>query len=292
MDIGLVAPFGNSPGRDLGFLREYMPAIEAKGFSSYWAPEHVVFFDLDQYESKYPYDAAGKPPFPDGAALFDPLFVIAAAAQVTTTLRFATSVLILPQRPALLTAREVMTLDHLTGGRFEFGVGAGWSSEEYEALGVSFARRGKRFDEYIAAIRAAWSESRASYHGEFISFDKAIIAPHPLTPGGPPFLIGGDSDAAMRRAARIGDGWYGWWSNYELEPHLEKLRAQLAAHGRENDASFRLKLGLNADPDPDKLPAKIEEARRLGVQELSIAAKMSSKNFTTELDAWAAAAGL
>lgn len=292
MDIGLVSPMGNSATRDVGFLREYMPAIEAKGFSSYWAPEHVVFFDLDQYESKYPYDADGVPPFPDGAALYDPLFVIAAAAQLTTTLRFATSVLILPQRPPLLTAKEVMTLDHLTDGRFEFGVGAGWSSEEYAALGVSFARRGKRFDEYIEAIRTTWTESRASYHGEFVSFDRVIIAPHPVTPRGPPILIGGDSEAAMRRAARLGDGWYGWWTDNELEPHLQKLRDQLAAHGREDDPSFRLKLGLYADPDPDKLPAKVDEARRLGVQELSIAAKIRSRNLAADLDAWAAAAGL
>ena len=292
MKIGLAAPFGNSAGRDIDFLVDYAQAIEQIGFNSLWLPEHVVFFAPEFYQSKYPYTEGGEPPWKDVTGVFDPLLLAAVAARATTTLRFSTSVLILPQRPALLTAKEVMTLDHIAKGRFEFGVGGGWSAEEYAALGVSFARRGKRFDEYIAAIKAVWQCDKASFNGEFVAFNDAIILPKPYTEGGPPFLIGGDSDAAMKRAARIGDGWYGWWANYELEPHLDKLRAHLTHYGRDTDGDFHLKLGIPFNGTPDQLSAKIDEARRLGVEEFVLSLPISSKNLQADLELWSQAAGI
>ena len=293
MKLGLAIAFGSKPSRDFGFVKEYSQAVEAKGFDSMWVPEHVVFFPPEVYESKYPYDKDGNPPWKGSDfGIYDPLFVVAVASQVTTKLRFSTSVLILPQRPALLTAKEVMTLDHITNGRFDFGVGGGWSSEEYEALGVSFAKRGKRFDEYIEAIRAAWTQDRATYEGEFVSFKDVVLLPKPVTPGGPPFLIGGDSKAAMRRAARLGDGWYGWWADYELEPHLDKLREELAAVGRENDEKFQLKLGIPYKGTPDELAATIDEAKRCGVKELVLTLPVRSSAMEQDLDLWSQAAGL
>jgi len=291
MKIGLAAPFGNTTSRDIDFLVDYAQAIENIGFNSLWLPEHVVFFDAEYYESKYPYSEGGEPPWKNVTGVFDPLLLAAVAARATTTLRFSTSVLILPQRPALLTAKEVMTLDHIAKGRFDFGVGGGWSSEEYQALGVPFARRGKRFDECIEAIKAVWASESASYGGEFITFEQAVMLPQPYTKGGPPFLIGGDSEAAMKRAARIGDGWYGWWANYELEPHLAKLRGYLAEHGREEGVDFQLKLGIPFKGGPDDLPAKIEEARRLGVAEFVLSLPISSKNLDADLELWSQAAG-
>ena len=250
MKIGVVGVFGNSPARDVGFIKDFSQCMESKGFDSLWVPEHVVFFDVGEYESKYPYTKDGAPPFADGAALYDPLFIIAIASEYTSRLRFGTSVLVLPQRPALLTAKEVMTLDHLTKGRFDFGVGAGWSEEEYSALGVSFERRGKRFNEYIEAIRVAWTQDRASYDGEFISFKNVVLLPKPYTPGGPPFLIGGDSKAALHRAARMGDGWYGWWANYNLEEQLEKLTGYLERYDRVDDPLVLFSGRLHSDGYP------------------------------------------
>ncbi|MEM7015731.1 MAG: TIGR03619 family F420-dependent LLM class oxidoreductase [Pseudomonadota bacterium] len=294
MKIGMACTFGSSASRDFGFVKESAQALEQTGFNSMWVPEHVVFFPPDKIESDYPYDENGTPPWTgDDFGIYDPLFVIAVASQVTTTLRFATSILILPQRPALLTAKEVMTLDHVTQGRFEFGVGGGWAKEEYEALGVSWKNRGKRFDEYIEAIRAAWAPGLAEYKGEFISFENVILMPQPVTPKGPPFLIGGDSIPAMRRAARLGDGWYGWWSDYELEPQLERLQRELEAEGRSiQDDNFRLKLGLPIKFTPDELVAKVEEAQRLGVEELVIGAPVRAKTLQKDLDTWAQAAGV
>ena len=292
MKLGLAAPFGNSAGRDIGFVKDFSRAIEETGFNSLWFPEHIVFFSADDYESKYPYTKDGTPPWKDGMGIYDPLLLAAVAAQATTTLRFSTSVLILTLRPPLLTAKEVLTLDHIAGGRFEFGVGGGWSAEEYGALGVPFERRGRRFDEYIEAIRVAWREEKAAYQGEFVSFKNVVLGPKPVTPGGPPFLIGGDSEAAMKRAARLGDGWYGWWADYELEPHLEKLQAQLARHDRADDETFLLKLGLPFKGTPDELPAKVEEAARLGVKELVLSVPISSKRLDQDLALWAQAAGI
>ncbi len=293
MDLGLTASFGSKPARDFGFVKTFAQATEQLGFTSLWAPEHVVFFPPESITSEYPYTEDGKMPWTGhDFGVYDPLFVIAIASSVTTRLRFGTSILILPQRPALLTAKEVMTLDHITQGRFELGVGSGWAAEEYAALGVPFGRRGKRFDEYIEAMRAAWTQDRAAYDGEFVSFENVVLLPKPVTPGGPPFLIGGDSKPAMRRAARLGDGWYGWWANYELEPHLAELRATLEAHGRGDDESFRLKLGLPYTGTPDDLHKKIDEARRLGVKELVLSLPIRSAAMEDDLKLWAGACGL
>ncbi len=292
MKISAAGMFGNSRRRDLGFVKAYAETMEGLGFHSLIVPEHVVFFG--SYESKYPYTEDGSANWGPDTGLFDPLFVVAAAATVTTTLRFCTGVLILPQRPALLTAKEVLTLDHFTGGRFELGVGAGWSSEEYAALGVPFERRGRRFDEYIEAMRVAWTNDRAAYHGEFIQFDDVVLNPKPLTPGGPPIIVGGDSAPAMRRAARLGDGWYGWWASGELEPHIDQLRSIVGAAGRSvDDADFDCKVGLPlGNETPDEIRVKIETARALGVDEVVIGGLVPTSSMEPTLAGYAEVAGL
>ncbi len=128
MDISVAGMFGNSPRRGVGFIRDFAQAAEELGFRSLSVPEHVVFFP--SYASSYPYTEDGSTNWGPETGIFDPLFVCTAAAAATSTLRFVTGVLIVPQRPALLTAKEVMTLDHFTEGRFELGVGSGWSWEE------------------------------------------------------------------------------------------------------------------------------------------------------------------
>ncbi|MEM9565224.1 MAG: LLM class F420-dependent oxidoreductase [Actinomycetota bacterium] len=296
MDISIAGMFGNSPRRDVGFIRAFAVAAEELGFRALYAPEHVVFFA--SYESSYPYTIDGSPAWGPDTGIYDPLFVFQAAAGVTTELRFCTGVLILPQRPVLLTAKEVLTLDHLTGGRFELGVGSGWSWEEYEALGVPFAERGKRMDEYLDVLRLVWAEDRATYDGRFISFDGLVLNPKPVSAGGPPIIVGGDSAAAMRRAARTGDGWYGWWAQHDDHPplpqHLERLRTILADHDRSTaDPDFSLRLGLPVGTGtPDEVGARLDEARALGVDELVLAPLVPTSGFEESLAAWAEAGGL
>lgn len=290
MRIGMASYFGTTPRRDFAFVRDFAVCTEELGFTTMYAPEHVVFFP--SYTSKYPYSADGKPNWGPDAAAYDPLFVCAAAALATTTLRVATSVLILPERPALLVAKEVMTLDHLAGGRFDLGLGIGWSSEEYAALGVPFERRGRRADEYIEAIRAAWTQDRATYHGEFVSFEDVVLQPKPVN-GTVPLIVGGDSRAAMRRAARLGDGWFGWWASGELEPHLAELREVMAAEGRAHDSGFSLRVGLPIAGTPyDEVAAKVEQAARLGVDEFVLGPAVPTNGFDEQLRRWAECAAL
>lgn len=288
MKISVAGMFGNTPRRDLAFVRDFAQASEDIGYHALFAPEHVVFFA--EYDSSYPYSEDGSANWSPDTGIYDPLFVCQAAAHVTTTLRFCTGVLILPERPALLTAKEVLTLDHFTDGRFELGVGSGWSWEEYAALGVPFERRGKRLDEYIDAIRLAWTEDRATYRGEFVQFENAVLNPKPLEAGGPPIIVGGDSKAAMRRAARMGDGWYGWWGpewadDAGLEAHLEKLHTIMSAHDRsvtDDDFSFKLGIPLSTET-PDQVAAKAATARALGVEEFVLAAPIATKGFGESL---------
>ena len=289
MHIGIAGMFGNTPRRDFGFVKAFAQTAEELGFACLYAPEHVVFFP--RYKDKYPYTTDGAPNWGPDTGIYDPLFVCAAAALHTTTLRVCTSVAILPERPALLAAKEVMTLDHLSGGRFDFGVGLGWSSEEYEALGVPWQGRATRMDEYIEAIRAAWGEERATYHGATINFDEVVLRPAPL--GRIKILIGGDSEPAMRRAARLGDGWYGWWASGELEPHLANLHSVLAAHGRSHDESFDLRVGLPISTQSlDRVAEQVAEARRLGVDEFVLGAAVPTAGFESTLGDLATAAGL
>lgn len=292
MLVSAAGMFGNSSRRDLGFIRAFAQTLEGLGFHALSVPEHVVFFA--SYESRYPYSEDGSTAWSPDTGIFDPLLVVQAAAAATTTLRFVTGVLILPERPALLTAKEVLTLDHFTGGRFELGVGSGWSWEEYAALGVPFEHRGRRMDEYIEAIRTAWTQERATYRGEFVEFENVVLNPRPLTPGGPPIIIGGDSAAAMRRAARMGDGWYGWWAKVELEAHLDRLHAILADAGRsvdDDDFSFKLGLPLSGESQ-DEIAAKAEHARALGVGELVLAGAVPTASFEAVLEGYAEACGL
>ncbi len=292
MHISVAGMFGNTPKRDVGFIKAFAVAAESLGYRSLFAPEHVVFFE--SYESKYPYSEDGSANWGPDTGIFDPLFVFQVAAGATTSLRFCTGVMILPQRPALLTAKEVMSLDHLSGGRFSLGVGSGWSWEEYAALGVPFAGRGRRMDEYIEAIRLVWAEDRASFSGDFLQFEGVVLNPKPLTPGGPPIIVGGDSPPAMRRAARVGDGWYGWWAKVDLAPHLESLHQIMADNGRATtDDDFSLKLGLPlAGQSPDDIAKKVDEARTLGVDELVLAPAFPTSTFEGDLASLADLCGL
>jgi probable F420-dependent oxidoreductase len=252
-----------------------------------------VFFR--EYESNYPYKADGNFPWGDRTGLYDPLLACAVAAGVTSTLRFGTTVLIVPERPALLAAKEIMTLDHITGERFEFGAGLGWSSEEYAALGVKWPKRGKRFDEYLDAMRVVWTDSPASYHGEFVKFDDVLLDPKPLSSGGPPILIGGNSLSAMRRALRIGDGWYGVWMGHDdIYPVIDQLRECLAAAGRSPDDGFRIKLymPLANDVTYDFVREKVEILRVLGIDGFVPSLPITSRDSAKQLRQWAEALGI
>jgi probable F420-dependent oxidoreductase len=185
--------------------RAIATTAERLGFESLWTFEHVIA-PLG-YASSYPYAADGKAPGLETSPLPDPLGWLCYVAAVTRTIRLGTGILILPQRNPIVLAKEVATLDHLSGGRAELGVGVGWLEEEFDALGVPFAGRGARTDEAIEVLRALWADDDASHTGQLWSFSRVSCLPRPAA-GRVPVHIGGHSEVAARRAGRVGDGFF------------------------------------------------------------------------------------
>ncbi|MCP4226924.1 MAG: LLM class F420-dependent oxidoreductase, partial [Actinomycetia bacterium] len=205
------------------------------GIESIWAIEHAVI--PDGYQSQYPYSASGKIPGSEEADIPDPLIWLAYAAGLTTEVRLATGILIVPQRNPVILAKECATLDKLSNGRFDLGIGVGWLEEEFTALGLPFEDRGRRTDDYVAAMRALWTQDRASYDGSFASCEGAIQRPQPVQEGGVPIVVGGHSKAAARRAGRLGDGFFPISATEDdLLDLLELMKATATEHGRDGDA--------------------------------------------------------
>lgn len=181
-------------------------AAEEAGFESIWTIEHTVV--PAGYASTYPYATGGKLAGGDDTIpIPDPLIWMAYVAAATKRVNLATGIFILPQHQVAVVAKQVATLDHMSGGRILLGIGAGWLKEEFEVLGVPFERRGKRMDEYMQALRAFWSSERPSFEGEFINFKDAYCFPQPVKRH-VPLVVGGHSPAAAKRAGRFGDGFF------------------------------------------------------------------------------------
>lgn len=187
-------------------IRALASAAEAAGIESLWTVEHVLV--PVGYRSRYPYSKTGRMPGTEDMPIPDPLVWLGYAAAVTTTVRLATGVLILPQRQPAYVAKQLATLDVLSGGRAIAGVGVGWLAEEFASVGVPFEERGARTDESIQAIRSLWSPRAEPFRGRFYRWEAAESNPRPVQPGGVPIVVGGHSAPAARRAARLGDGFF------------------------------------------------------------------------------------
>ena len=232
MKVGLA--FGSSIGIDGDEAIELCKVAEDCGFESVWGGEHVIL--PDTIVSKYPYTEDGKIPAESDTPIPDPLIWLAYVAAAAPTLRLGTCILIVPQRNPLVLAKELATLDRLSGGRVELGLGVGWLREEFEALGIPWDHRGARNDEYIAAMRALWSGPHAEYHGKFVNFEPATCSPRPVN-GTIPVIVGGDSEPALKRAVRIADGYFpGEGDSAELGKLLARLRQTAEASGRDPES--------------------------------------------------------
>ena len=197
-------------------------AAEAAGFESLWAGEHVVLPDPQAPPS----------PMAPTEPILDPAIALTYAAAVTTRVRLGTGIIILPQRNPLVLAKEIASLDVLSGGRALLGVGAGYLHQEFRALGVPFADRGARTDESIDAMRALWTMARPAFHGRYVSFSGVEAQPRPVQRGGVPIVVGGTSPGALRRAVQRGNGWYGFAMDPGATEHalrgLEKARSEVS----------------------------------------------------------------
>ncbi|HWS45652.1 MAG TPA: TIGR03619 family F420-dependent LLM class oxidoreductase [Acidimicrobiia bacterium] len=213
---------------------------ERLGFESVWLPEHLVFTRL---MTRSPHPGETHPPVPPDTPIYDPFAYLAFLAGRTERVRLGTHVFNIGLRHPFTTARGVQTVDVLSGGRLEFGVGASWLEQEWVAAELDFATRGRRVDEAIDVCKRLWTEETITHRGEFFSFEGVVFEPKPQQRPWPPVLVGGESRAALRRAARAGDGWLGMGHTLEsAAAQIERLCVLLAEHDRDASA-FQIVLG-------------------------------------------------
>jgi probable F420-dependent oxidoreductase len=227
-------------------LVEIAKIAEEVGFDGILVSDHLFF--PERLESKYPYTPDGVPGFSAATPWPEPFSLVAAMSSVSTRLRFATMVYILPLRNPLEVAKATATLDILSAGRFVLGVGAGWMKEEFDQLGVDFRTRGARLDESIDVLRALWKGGMVEHHGRFFDFPRLQMSPAPSRPV--PIYVGGASGIALRRAARACDGWLGNGSDpAEASRILGELARLRREAGRER-LPFEAVVPLTTPPDP------------------------------------------
>ncbi len=196
-------------GISLGVLRpsaweEVTVLADQLGYDSVWMPEHMV---IPVQSEGSPFAGADHPPIPPHVPIYDVFAYLAFLAARTERIHFGTQVYNIGLRHPFTVARSVTTLDVLSHGRVEFGIGASWLEAEWEAVGLDFASRGRRVDEAIGVCRRLWSEEVIEHHGEFFDFGPVMFEPKPIQAPWPRLHIGGDGPAALRRAALLGDGW-------------------------------------------------------------------------------------
>jgi probable F420-dependent oxidoreductase len=264
MDVGLFVPIGNGNANP-EVVRAIGRESEARGFESIWVAEHVVLFE--DYQSQYPYDESGK--FPGGvdSGILEPLTALTYLAAVTDTIRLGTGICLVAQRNPVYTAKQVTDLDNLSGGRVEFGVGMGWLREEFEAVAMPFENRGKRGDEHLAVMKTLWTDERSEFHGDFYDLNPCGMYPKPVQTPHPPIHVGGESDAAMRRVARLGQGWFSFNRlPGDLPEPLARLDGALAAAGRSRDD-----VTISVSPYFNPItPGMVEQYAEAGVDRLIV----------------------
>ena len=288
VEIGLVDLFDGSVERDTGFMAAFGRTAERLGFSGIWLPEHIMFFD--EYTSAYPYPEAPSADDPDrverhnktvdgkprveAAADQGLLDVLQAAAEVchaTTRLRIGSSVLLLPLRNPRMLARELMTLGELTDGRFDLGVGVGWSAEEFAACETDFKTRGRRCGDDLAELGRLWEDAAAIYPEQ--------------PPALPRMLVGGHSAAALRRAAEVATGWYPWnLMMPQFAEHHATYCDLLDAAGRDR-ADQHVVAGLRFTGDFAALPDIVGRYAEIGADGVNISLRMEPDSYADTMAA-------
>ena len=238
MEFGIIPPVRTGATADPDWMTAFARHVEASGFESLVMVEHAVV--ISDYTSTYPYAASGRMPLPDDCRIPDPLDLMAFLAAVTERITLATGVLVAPNHQPVVLAKRIATVDVLSRGRVRMCLGVGWMEEELRATGADPRTRGRRTDETIEAMRVLWADAGpdgASYSGDFVRFEHAHSFPKPARPGGVPLHIGGHSEAAARRAGRLGDGFQPLGlSPEDLALRIAQMRQSAEAAGRDPDA--------------------------------------------------------
>ena len=270
MRFGIALP-NHRPLGTRDALVEMAQQAEALGYESIWATD-IVVQTRSAEDERYSYS-------------LEALTVTSYLAALTNRVRLGISVLVVPQRSPVLVAKEAATLDALSGGRLVLGVGAGYHEMQFRWLGANFRQRGQRLDEYILAMRELWTASEPRFAGKYVAFSDLVFSPRPTQPQGPPIVIGGSSPAALRRVARLADGWHPvGLTPAEYAAGMRQIRE--LAGGRQVEGSLRIRtvvdrrlearMGgdnvaqVSLDGSPADLIARIEEYRAAGVEHLVV----------------------
>lgn len=238
---------------------------EELGYHSLWLGDHIVI--PEKIEAAYPYSADGAAGFPRRAPFPDPFVLLGGLALATSRILLGTSVIVIPYRNPLAVAKAVTTVDLLSHGRFQFGVGVGWLKEEFDALGEDFARRARQTREYLHIMKTVWQAEPASFSGEFLTFSDIHNVPLPVQKPHPPIIFGGESLPALKRVADLGDGWQPGTASFKvLSKSVPQLKALMAERGR--DYSDLYISALSAVRPLLRKPEALPRLSELGVQEL------------------------
>lgn len=257
MKVG-VCSANSGPYTTREMLLSLSRLAESVGIESIWVSEHLVLADPRRAPS----------PMDPEDPILDPVTSLAFLAGRTHSVRLGTGIIVLPLRNPLILAKELATLDVLSGGRLIFGVGVGYVEDEFRALGVPFRDRGRRIEEYLAAIRWIWTDGQPTYSGRTVSFGGVQARPHPLQRPRPPLVMGGYAPAVMRRTIREADGWFGWGLDLgATRRRLEVLRATAEEVPR-GDGLGRLEISITPPGDVDVATA--ERYAELGVDRLNL----------------------
>ena len=231
------------PSANPSSLRRWAQMTETLGYHLLMSSDHIA--TTEDVAERYP------------APFYEPLTTLGWLAGVTERVEIGTTVLILPYRSPLETARAFANIDQLSGGRCILGVGVGWAEAEFKALGVPFNKRGAMTNDYLAAIRELWTNNKASYDGEFVQFENVETAPRPLRKPYPPIWVGGSSDAALRRTVRLADAWHPirFTLDWLRDTGLPRLQATAEEEGKPVPAlcpRIRLRIMDKHQPEADR----------------------------------------
>ena len=255
MKIGYFG-FNNGPLGTPDGVRSVLQCAEAAGFESAWTGEHVVVIDPQEPPSPVP------PEFP----MLDTVASLSFAAAVTSRIRLGSGIILLAQRNPVVLAKELASVDVLSGGRLIFGIGVGYVRREFEVIGVPYEERGARVDDHIDAMRALWTQDKPDFEGRFSRIRGVQARPRPIQSPYPPFVIGGMSPSAYRRAIVRGDGWYGFNQTEEqAAASIDGLRQAAEAAGTpERFDALEISVTPRGAVDPDR----VKRFEDLGVSRL------------------------
>lgn len=232
MKFGVFLP-SHGPAKSVQAVKQVAQAAEQAGYDSLWAADHILV--QSQYRD---------------FCMIETFVTLGYVAAITQQISLGTTVLVLPQRDPILAAKQAAAVDQYSNGRLILGVGVGWMEDEYRYLRTDFRQRGRIMDEWMQVMRILWNEEQPAFHGEWINFEQCVFEPKPVQQNGPPLTIGGLSDAAIRRAATIGDGWQPIHiSPAEVAAGVRKLHEW--AHGRSVPVIFHGRTWIGAETDLD-----------------------------------------